>query len=226
MLIKVYKSYQYNTDFFRKKSQNFWISEITLFKPPARTFGKPLVPIENTSAWEDPEKSLAVTVAVPENAHIKMEIEDPDFVENRNIPGIPEENFEQALDRFEAGMRPEGSEDENQNQDQQENEQNQILHEVPFYRDETGRKSMGHVPLIQVDTLKNHMDRYPKTKPTCMSIIYRYFFFLVNLFFIILGIIAIGFGIYGVIRVRVDGLDDPILICTDPAFVSLVLGRI
>ena len=167
-----------------------------------------------------------MTVAVPENAHIKMEIEDPDFVENRNIPGIPEENFEQALDRFEAGMRPEGSEDENQNQDQQDNEPNQILHEVPFYRDETGRKSMGHVPLIQVDTLKNHMDRYPKTKPTCMSIIYRYFFFLVNLFFIILGIIAIGFGIYGVIRVRVDGLDDPILICTDPAFVSLVLGKI
>ena len=53
---------------------------------PSRNFGKPLVPIENTSAWEDPDKSININV--PQTEHIKMEIEE--FDGNACLPrGIP-----------------------------------------------------------------------------------------------------------------------------------------
>jgi hypothetical protein len=62
------------------------------------------------------------------------------------------------------------------------------------------------------------------SKPGICTVFYRYFFFLINIMFVLAGIGAIGFGVYGIIKVRLDGLDDPILLCADPAFLTLILG--
>ena len=93
-----------------------------------------------------------------------------------------------------------------------------------FDRGFTNRKSMGQVPLIQSVIQPGYGLAAPKKAGVC-SVIYRYLFFLINLLFVCAGVLAIGFGIYGVIRIKVDGIDDPILICTDPAFITLILGK-
>lgn len=94
-----------------------------------------------------------------------------------------------------------------------------------FTRNLTNRKSMGHVPLIDGTMQPGYGLAEPRKGGIC-TVIYRYFFFLLNLIFVIAGIISIGFGIYGIIRVKVDGLNDPILLCSDPAFLALILGKL
>jgi len=93
-----------------------------------------------------------------------------------------------------------------------------------FMRNIPNRKSMGHVPLIDGTLMQPGFGISAPKKAGVWTVIYRYFFFLLNLIFVIAGIASIGFGIYGVIRVKVDGVNDPILICSDPAFLALIIG--
>ncbi|CBY25075.1 unnamed protein product [Oikopleura dioica] len=61
-----------------------------------RNFGKPLIPVENISAWEDPDKSIHVDVPN------EIEIDDPleQELEERDDLGLPIEDKRQTIERI------------------------------------------------------------------------------------------------------------------------------